>query len=31
MLAGKKTAEDLRSLLAGTEILIETKFDGERI
>ena len=31
MLAGKKTADELRQLLAGTEITIETKFDGERI
>lgn len=31
MLAGKRTAEELRNLLAGKEIIIETKFDGERI
>ena len=31
MLAGKKTVEEIRSLLSGQRIIIETKFDGERI
>jgi len=31
MLAGKRKADEIRSVFAGSELLIETKFDGERI
>lgn len=31
MLAGKKIPEEIRNVLAGKDLLIETKFDGERI
>ncbi len=31
MLAGKRKADEIRSVFAGSEILTETKFDGERI
>lgn len=31
MLAAKKTPDEIRSILAGKEFLIETKYDGERI
>lgn len=31
MLAAKKSPEEIRKLIEGKELLVETKFDGERI
>lgn len=31
MLAAKKSPDEIRKLIEGKELLVETKFDGERI